>query len=144
MKNRILVGALIMAAGLLIILTPVFIFPTCSVTIRTEAGGGVPMKCFWTGRAETGAGLLVFAGGLLLLLCAPVSARIGISLMLALTGIFSIAIPTVLIGGCEMPTMPCRIATIPALILLGACVCGISLGNAFYLWKKGAGGPKDS
>jgi hypothetical protein len=140
MKNRIFVGCIIIAAGILISLTPVVIFPVCSNFIRTMGGGGgVPMKCFWSGRAEIGVGILISMGGLFLLLCAPVSARIGISLMLALTAIFSIAIPTVLIGGCEMPSMPCRIATFPALILLGVFVCGVSLGNAFYLWKRGGG-----
>jgi hypothetical protein len=136
MKNRLLSGISVAVLGLLIALVPVYIFPTCSKLIETAAGGTVPMKCFWTGRAEIGIGLLVLCGGVLLIVLKSPLARIGISLMTALTGILSFLIPNLLIGGCSMPTMVCRTTTFPALDVLSILTVAACAANALYLWRQ--------
>jgi hypothetical protein len=136
MKNRLLSASVIAALGLLISLVPVCIFPACAKMIETAAGGTVPMKCFWSGRAEIGIGLLILGGGVLIACFKSPLVRIGISMMTALTGILGILIPALLIGGCEMATMTCRMTTFPALILLNVLTVIAGLVNAIYLWQQ--------
>ncbi len=142
MKNRLLPGIAIAALGLLTTLVPVCIFPACSKVIETAAGGTVPMKCFWSGRAEIGVGLLILCGGVLISFSRSPLTRVGISMMTALAGILAILVPAVLIGGCEMETMPCRMTTFPSLTVLGGLTAAVALANVVYLWtqnKKTAG-----
>jgi hypothetical protein len=135
-KNRLLSGIAIAALGLLIALVPVCIFPACSKMIETAAGGTVPMKCFWSGRAEIGIGLLILSGGVLLAFFKSAPVRIGISLMTALTGVLGILVPTLLIAGCEMPAMTCRMTTFPALNILNVLTIAAGLANVIYLWRQ--------
>jgi hypothetical protein len=136
MKNRLLSGAAVAILGLLVTLTPVCIFPACTKVIELAGGGTAPMKCFWSGQAEIGAGLLILCGGLLLILCKPAHVRLGISIMTALAGGLGILIPTLLIGGCEMETMTCRMTTIPALVLFNALTAAVCTGNAAWLGAR--------
>jgi hypothetical protein len=136
MKNRLLSGIAVAVLGLLIALVPVYIFPTCSKLIETTAGGTVPMKCFWSGRAEIGIGLLILCGGVLLAFFKSPFTRIGISLMTALAGVLGLLVPNLLIGGCGMPTMACRMSTFPALIVLSLLTVAACAANALYLWRR--------
>ncbi len=126
----------IAALGLLISLVPVCIFPACTKVIETAAGNTVPMKCFWSGRAEIGTGLLILGGGVLIACFKSPLVRFGISMMTALAGILGILVPAWLIGGCEMATMTCRMTTFPALILLNVLTVMVGLVNAMYLWQQ--------
>ncbi len=136
MKNRFFSGIVAAVLGLVILLVPLCIFPTCTKMIETASGGTVPMKCFWSGRAEIGVGLLILCGGVLLVIFKSTLIRLGISMMAALTGVLGILVPIVLIGGCKMDTMPCRMTTFPALIVLCVLVVAFSSGNAIYLWRQ--------
>lgn len=136
MKNRLLSGIAVAVFGLLTMLVPVCIFPACSKMIETAAGSTVPMRCFWSGQAEIGIGVLILCGGLLLILFRSPLVRIGISVMTALAGVLALLTPTVLIGGCEMDTMACRMTTFPALIVLGVLTAAVCFANAAYLSKK--------
>lgn len=136
MKNRLLSGIAVAVLGLLIALVPFCIFPVCSKVIETAACGTVSMKCFWSGRAEIGIGLLVLCGGIFLILFRSSLTRIGISVMTGLAGVLSFLIPNLLIGGCEMPTMPCRMTTFPALDVLSIVTVAVCAANAIYLWRR--------
>lgn len=143
MKKGLLFGIVIAVLGLLVALVPVCIFPTCTKEIETAAGGTVPMNCFWSGQAEIGIGILILCGGLLLAFLRPPLMRAGVGVMTALTGVLGIFVPTVLIGGCEMPTMTCQMTTFPALILFNIATIAVAVAGALYLWKqskKPAGG----
>lgn len=136
MKNRLISGIAVAVLGLLVALVPVCIFPACAKVIETAAGGTVPMKCFWSGQAEIGIGLLILCGGVLLAVFKSSHIRIGISIMTALTGILGILVPTLLIGGCEMETMTCRMTTIPALVVFNVLTAAVCLINAVWLRKR--------
>ncbi len=135
MKTRFFSGMVVAILGLLIILVPVWIFPPCSEVIETAAGN-MRMKCFWSGQAEIGIGFLILCGGALLIVFKSPLIRLGLSVMLSLIGVLGILIPTLLIGGCEMATMPCRMTTFPALIILNLLMGGFSAANALHLWRQ--------
>lgn len=102
--------------GLLTATVGWFIFPVCSA----------PMKCSYTASAETTIGsLLVLVGAILLLTKTPeakvVSGAVGLGL-----GTITILLPTYIIGVCGMATMPCKAATQPAWIILGAVTIIVS------------------
>lgn len=136
MKNRKIAGLAVALLGLLIFLVPVAIFPPCTALIETASGGTTPMKCHWTGQAEIGIGILILCGGVLLTVFQSQLIQIGISIMTALTGVLSLLVPTVLIGGCKMETMPCRAATFPALIVLSLLVIAVCAANVVALWQS--------
>jgi hypothetical protein len=137
MKNRLVPGIAVAVLGLLIALVPAFIFPTCTTLVETAAGGAMPMKCLWSGRAEIGVGLLILCGGALLIVFKAPLIRIGISIMTALAGFLGLLIPALLIGGCGMATMTCRMTTFPALYVLTVLTMAACAANAVYLWKYG-------
>jgi len=136
MKNRLLSGIAVAVFGLLTALVPVCIFPTCAKLIETAGGGTVPMKCFWSGRAEIGIGFLILCGGILLIVFKSPLTRIGVSCMTALTGVLGLLVPALLIGGCEMPTMACRMTTFPSLYILSILTVAACAANALYLWRR--------
>lgn len=131
MKNRIIIGIIVMLAGFLYMLIPQFILPVCEYV----SGNGPPMKCFWSARTELGLGAAVIFGGLLLLLLGNTAARLGISLMLLAVAILGAAIPTVIIGVCRSDYMPCRAGTLPALMILSGLLVIFLLFNILYLAK---------
>ncbi|SHI03137.1 protein of unknown function [Sporobacter termitidis DSM 10068] len=136
MKNRLLSGIAVAVFGLLLALVPVCIFPACAKVIETAAGGTVPMKCFWSGQAEIGVGLLILCGGVLLIVFKSPLTRIGVSVMTALAGVLGLLVPTLLIGGCEMSTMACRMTTFPAAVVLSILTVAACAANAHYLWRQ--------
>lgn len=132
MKNRLIIGIIVILAGLMYMLIPQFILPVCEYL----PGNGPPMKCFWSARAELGLGAAVIFGGLLLLLLGNTATRLGISLMLLAVTILTAATPTVLIGACRLDHMPCRAGALPALILLSGLLAIFLLLNILYLAKS--------
>lgn len=136
MKNRFLSGIVVAVLGLLTALVPVYIFPPCTKVIETAAGGTMPMKCFWSGQAEIGIGLLILCGGILMIIFQSPLTRIGVSCMTALAGVLAFLVPALLIGGCAMPTMACRMTTFPALYVLSTLTVAVCAANAFYLWRR--------
>ena len=129
MKNRIVSGAGAIAAGLLISIGPQTVF---KLDPQMEDGGW--MTCHWTGQAELGLGLLIAALGFLLLLVHSRETRLGLSLSAALAGILVVLYPTVLIGGCSMEDMRCRLITFPALIVIGGLTIAGFAFNSVYLF----------
>jgi hypothetical protein len=58
-----------------------------------------------------------------------------LAVALGLDGVLAFLVPNVLIGVCEHPHMACRLATLPALNLLGLGVALFAALNALYLFK---------
>jgi hypothetical protein len=135
MKNRWIPGGITILLGVLTALVPAVIFPVCKNGIETAHGTTVPMRCYWTGRAEIGVGVVLAICGLFLLLLRRAHTRAGVALAVPLIAALGIALPAGLIGGCTMATMPCQSATFPVLYIL----CGGSLlfgaAQAFFLLR---------
>jgi hypothetical protein len=129
MKNRLFPGISFIVLGLLIAIGPFTIFQVCKWDMMI-------MKCFWTARAELGAGILIAILGILTLLFASSRIRLGLSISAALNGILVLLIPTVLIGVCEESLLPCRVLTLPSLVILSSILIVISFVNVIVLLKK--------
>lgn len=78
------------------------------------------MACYYTAKAELGLGLLILLGALIRLMVKTNEAQIAIDLTMAGCAVLGALWPTVLIGLCSNPSMPCRIGTLPALIVLSS------------------------
>ena len=146
-SNRLLLlSGILIVLGALIIVTPWYIFPICEakgVTSHstssmsmgaagdTSAGTSAAtiMKCGYTARAEAAVGALVILAGLTLLALPGRDSRRALGVIGIGLGAVTLLIPTVLIGVCNAADAPCRIGTLPALILLGVltAITGIIL-----------------
>lgn len=119
MNRSILPGVIFILGGMFFAILPQFILPVCENLVATASGGNVPMKCFWTARAEVGAGAMAVLGGLLYCTWHDAGSRFGIAAMTAGAALLAVAIPTVLVGVCSSEAMACRVGTLPALVLTG-------------------------
>ena len=136
MVNRIISGLFCICIGLLLIAIPHCLFPVCSAELQLAGKDlTVPMKCFWTARAELGAGLVIIASGIMLFLFKNPHTRIGISVATTAVAVLAFAVPTWLIGVCLSETMLCRIGTLPALQLSSGILFLFTLLNALYLYR---------
>ncbi|MDL2284178.1 DUF4418 family protein [Oxalobacter sp. OttesenSCG-928-P03] len=133
MANRIITSLSIIVLGLLTAILPYTLLQPCSGMLETVSGVHIPMKCFWTARMALGTGIFFCISGVLLYLSKSVLVRLGISLMLFLNAVLLAAIPLFLIGVCTAQTMPCRMGTLPGLVVPAVLTGLVSLGNMVYL-----------
>jgi hypothetical protein len=124
MKIRIFGGGAAAALGLLITLGPQFLFKVC------EPAGENFMKCHWTAQAEIGAGALIAALGITLIVFASPRTRLGLAIAVFLSGVLALLLPHVLIGGCAMDTMACRKIAFPAITVVGILLLA---GSGLYI-----------
>lgn len=104
--------------------------------LTLEGGRQISMKCHWTGRAELGLGLPIFAVGAMMLFSRRKESRRYLGITGMTLGAVAILLPTNLIGVCMSPDMPCVSTMKPALILMGALVIGISLVTVVLSWRQ--------
>ena len=130
MKNRIILGVVVVVFGLLIALGPQFLFKVCPVV------GDVIMKCHWSAQAEIGVGALIAALGIALIVFANPKTRLGLTIGVLLSGILVLLIPHALIGGCPGHLMPCRKITFPALTVISILLLIMAAVNVLYLARR--------
>ena len=121
---------------LAVVLMVVPSFLTCASSgraIQLPSGKSIPMKCLWTARAEIGLGILLLAVGVLLFISRKLETIRSLSILALILGILIILLPTVLIGVCGNPEMPCAAVMKPTLLLIGI-VTGV-LGLAAMIWN---------
>ncbi len=126
-KKRVIFGAIVTILGFLLAVGPWYIFKVCGST----------MKCFWSGRAELGIGILVIILGILNMAVSSIQVRLGLNLALIFVGIQSALIPTWLIGVCSMPKMSCHAVASPSILAISILVTLLALVNVFYLSSLG-------
>ena len=128
MKNRIIFAAAFILSGLLVILAPTVLFPVCESDMK--------MACFFTKKAEIGAGLVIAALGGIYFFLKNKDIRLGISIAQFLNAGLVLAFPAKLTGLCKMSDMACRVKTYPALIVLSVLLALTAVVNIVFLIKS--------
>lgn len=114
-------GIVTAVLGLLIVITPI-VFPVCEGLLELVNGKQVPMRCYWTARAEMIFGVLIIIVGLMIAFLKKPGERQRLHHQVALLGLATILTPLFIIPTCMNPDMSCNVGTKPALIILGALV----------------------
>ena len=128
MKNRVIFAAAFILLGLLVILAPTVLFPVCESEMK--------MACFFTKKAEIGAGLVIAALGVIYFFLKNKDIRLGISIAQFLNAGLVLAFPAKLTGLCKMSDMACRVKTYPALIVLSVLLALTAAVNIVFLIKS--------
>ena len=128
MKIRIIFAAAFILLGLLVILAPTVLFPVCESEMK--------MACFFTKKAEIGAGLVIAALGVIYFFLKNKDIRLGISIAQFLNAGLVLAFPAKLTGLCKMSDMACRVKTYPALIVLSVLLALTAAVNIVFLIKS--------
>ena len=97
--------------------------------IQLPNGKTVPMKCHWTARAEIAVALPLLVSGILLIFSRQRESRRNAALLSIVLGLVVILLPTVLIGVCAKPDMPCYALMKPTLLLAGTLVVAFGAGG---------------
>ena len=131
-----LAAAAVIILAILVAVVPIFSDCHSAGRMLTLADGReIDMKCHWTGRAELGLGLPILTVGLLMGFSRRKESLRGLGLVGIALGIVVILLPTVLIGVCGNPDMPCHAIMRAALILMGVLLVGISLAVSVVNWR---------
>jgi hypothetical protein len=126
-----------MLLAVAIAIVPIFTDCESAGRMLTLADGRqTSMKCHWTGRAELGLGLPLFAVGAMMMFSRRKEARRYLGIGGMALGAVAILLPTELIGVCMNPDMPCVSTMKPALVLMGALVIGVSLVTVVLSWRQ--------
>ncbi len=124
---------LLVLAVVLMVVPSFFTCASSGRTIQLSSGKSIPMKCLWTARAEIGLGILLLAVGALLFISRKLETIRSLSILALIIGILIILFPTMLIGVCGNPEMPCAAVMKPTLLLIGI-ITGV-LGIATAGWS---------
>jgi hypothetical protein len=121
-------GILLIVLALVIGIVP--LFTDCLAhgrTLTTDTGMSIPMKCHWTALAEIGVAVPLALIGLFNITSKRKETLRTINEIGLALGVMVILYPTVLIGVCANPDMPCRMIELPTLILSGILVIVVGL-----------------
>lgn len=107
--------------GVLLINVPILIFPVCEVGQSPLLGGPIDSRhgCHGTLHAEVVLGAITVATGFLLLISSTFRLRLAAYVVVLTVAVLAVLFPVTITGVCKMPTMPCRLGTVPALVTVG-------------------------
>jgi len=94
-----------------------------------QSGKTVPMKCYWTARAEIAAAVPLLLAGVLLVVSRGREAARSLSILGVVGGGVVLALPAYLIGVCTTTTMICYTVMSPALRALGSAIIATSVAG---------------
>lgn len=114
-------GVAFIVLGLFLILVPWVIFPVCGVGRYAPADGTIAgvHACHGTLKAETVLGAVAIVAGLVPLFWPGRRVLLFSSIAVLFVAVFAVLFPAVITGVCKVPTMPCRLGTLPALVITG-------------------------
>jgi len=114
MKKNIIFSSITIIIGALITVGPFFLFKACP----TGCCSAYP-ECLFMNHAQLGMGMIIAALGVFLFVYTDPKTQLGMTIGIFLAGVMSLLISHVIIGGCTIKTMECRLVTIPVLTVLG-------------------------
>lgn len=126
-----LIGIVIVILGLLLLLTPWYIFPVCGKGRHAPGPGMVdkPHRCANSLYAETALGILTVGIGALALARPRRKILSATSASLLVVAALVSLFPLWITGMCKVATMPCRIGTLPGLILIAVLLAITSVAG---------------
>ena len=86
-----------------------------------------PMRCYWTARAAIGVALPLAAAGVLLFFSRRKETRRALALLVAVLGVVTMLLPTVLIGVCQQSSASCRTTMRPSWWRAGGLTIALGL-----------------
>ncbi len=121
------ISIIFIVLGVLIILTPRAFFPVCGFGEKMFQIGRLPGHhgCHNTLTAVSILGVIAIFTGAFPLFQAKRKAVLFASIIFIVLAAFVILFPTTITGICKMPTMACRLGTLPALVT-GGIIMGIA------------------
>jgi len=132
-STRIGLASAVIALGILVAITPRFLFSICEyngIFMQLGAGKTAHMSCYYTARGAYILGALVALIGITMLLATTREALRLLSVILGGAGIGVILLPIVY-PICMNPDEPCNHGTKPMLIVLGIIVAMIAIFSGF-------------
>ncbi|HEX3077184.1 MAG TPA: DUF4418 family protein [Lachnospiraceae bacterium] len=128
-KNKLLILIVYLIAAIVYIFGPLTIFKICEAEDH-------PMKCYWSSKAEIGIALILVVVAVLNYFSKTTREKTFLAILAIALGIVAILIPSVLIGGCGMKTMPCQKSTFPAYYVTSAILIVVSIFDVIDSYLK--------
>lgn len=129
--KKLIFYIVIIACGILIFAGPTYLFKVCAPGCCSSYP-----ECHWLQKAMLGMGMIITALGVFLFIFNDNKIQLGMTIGLFLVGIITLLCIYVIIGGCTIKTMNCRLLTIPILTILGIIVTVYSGVNVLIMRKK--------
>jgi hypothetical protein len=120
-------GTLLLLTGILMLLIPRLLFPTCQFAGMMEMERAARMICNTTGRITQLLGLITIAGGGAAIFKASLNVRRWGLIAAIISSLLLFPIYLLWPGVCHSTTMPCRVGTLPAIMVLGIVQTSIAL-----------------
>ncbi len=99
-------------------------------------GRQVPMRCYWTARAELGLALPILGVGVVMATSRHRNAVRTLGMIGTLLGVVVALLPTYLIGVCTGMAGSCNLVMRPAMILVGTLLVAASLAAIALSWRQ--------
>jgi hypothetical protein len=130
MKNRIIVGVLVIMTGALLAVGPYTLFEICDQ--GHHEGHSI---CFWTRQVTLGIGIVLILLGVFYIVFNDPGIHAGLSIGIAAGFVLTLLVANVLIGVDDDPMMSCRTTTLPALNVISVLSFVLAVVNTGYLLR---------
>ncbi len=134
MKKERVFGSATVTLGILLILTPLMVFPVCGMGRHVPPSGERigHHGCHDTLGAEIALGAALIITGLAPIIWPRRKALRFSSIAMMVIATLVVVFPIKMFEICKMPTMPCRVETLPALCVI-AILMGVLSGVGLFL-----------
>ncbi len=127
MKKTYIFGIILLILGVVLALMPQIILPACDKGIELANGSTVPMKCHWTGIFCTILGAFVTLSGILALILRNAQTQRVLGVFSILFAVTAILTATCIVGVCKNAIMPCRMGTLPGILVISVLIIAVSI-----------------